>query len=66
MGHGGDFRVFPAAVEANLGNHRRYILKTEVLSDVSKIAAGKAHVLILKHDGEFEGSCLQWLWHNRR
>ena len=55
MGHGGDFRVFPAAVEANLGNHRRYILKTEVMGDVSKIAAGKEHMLILKTDGELLG-----------
>ncbi len=34
MGDGHDFVVFPAAVESNLGNHRRYVLKTEVMSDV--------------------------------
>lgn len=55
MGHGHDFDVFPAAVESNLGNHRSYILKTEVMSDVSKIAVGRAHVLILKNDGVLLG-----------
>jgi alpha-tubulin suppressor-like RCC1 family protein len=55
MGDGHDFVVFPAAVESNLGNHRRYVLKTEVMSDVSRIAAGRAHVLILKNDGELLG-----------
>lgn len=55
MGNAQDFKVFPAAVDSDSGNHRSYILKTEVMSGVSKIAAGRDHVLILKDDGELLG-----------